>query len=367
MKNHKKPKIFFLKLKQPSYWTKAAESNFVSELRSVGYEIDILEHCDENSNRFTNEVENRVLSYKYDLVITELNHRILPIKLLKVMRQHSNFVLMPNDNALIPFRHKKIARYFDLVWLLDNQNINLFKKWSKNIIHLPWAGNRMLSNFYCPESNQIARVLFIGTPHGSRVKQINRLLANHIPVTIYSNFVLNNTSTIKKRILFPIASVVQHLLIKSGRKIIMGKILSLFHNDEILNNKYLEILPSIEANEMACLYRKYRLSWSSVYARNTGYLSSPLITLNLRSFEIPISGGLQFVARNDELEKYFTDGKDVVFYDEENFVETAKYYLFTVSNTKIIEMKRNAQNNALKNHTWESRFNKIFDILGINH
>jgi spore maturation protein CgeB len=205
--------------------------------------------------------------------------------------------------------------------------------------------------------------LFIGTPHGSRIKQLNILLSNKIPVTIYSDKVSGyNFSNIRKA-LFPLDEILQHLTFKSGRKILLGKILSMFYNDKLLKNEYLEIFPSVKASEMACLYRKYRLSWSSVYARNTGYLKSPLITINVRSFEIPISGGLQFVAHNSELKKYFSDGHDIVFYDSENFVDTARHYLFELSENKIIEMKNSAMKNSLDNHTWGNRFNKIFDIL----
>lgn len=365
MKNRKNPKILYLTSKQPAYWMKAAESNFLRELRSIGYEIEILEFSIDKSNEFYISLKRLIEDYYFDVVLTELNHKVLSISTLNYLKRYTKLLLMPNDNALIPYRHKKVARYFDLVWLLDNQNISLFKKWSANYIHLPWAGSRLFALNPCPHSKQIPRVLFIGSPHGSRIKQINVLLENRIPVSIYSDSVRTNTPSIKKKIFFPLVEIFQHLSIKTGRKIVFGKILSLIYNDKLLENEYLEVFPSIEVSEMTCLYKKYRLSWSSVYARNTGYLKTPLITLNLRSFEIPISGGLQLVARNNELEKYFNDGHDIVFYDEENFIDIAKHYLFDLSEERIIQMKKNAQNNALINHTWEIRFKKIFEILGL--
>lgn len=272
---------------------------------------------------------------------------------------------MPNDNALIPYRHKKVAKFYDLVWLLDNQNVELFKRWGSKCLHLPWAANRLLTENAYSYNNQVSRVLFIGAPHVSRIKQINLLLANKIPVSIYSDKVAGNSSSSEKFALHSLLSFFRNLTISTGRKIILGKMLSFFYSDNLLKNEYLEVFHSVEVDEMMCLYKRYKLSWSSVFARNTGYLKSPLITLNLRSLEIPMSGGLQFVARNDELSKYFSDGHDTVFYGEDNFIDTARHYLFGVDEKQIIEMKTNAQNNALLNHTWENRFKKIFDIMGL--
>lgn len=348
-----------------SYWHNAFENMFLAELTSSNYHIELFEILNSDPIDLNLRLSRKLEIGRFDIVLTsETNNKIFH-STLDLIKSNAKSLLFVTDNALVPFQHRLISKYFDLVWLLDNQNVQLFKKWSANIIHLPWAGNRLFALNSCSYNNQISRVLFIGTPYGSRIKQINVLLSNKIPVTIYSSKIAGEILSSEKNFLFPLMEVFRQLKLNTGRKIIMGKILSLFYNDKLIKNEYLEIFPSVEVSEMIALYKKYRLSWSSVYARNTGYLKSPLVTINVRSFEIPISGGLQFVVRNDELDKYFSDGHDIVFYDKENFVDIARQYLFELCEEKIVQMKKNAQRNALMNHTWENRFKKIFDILDI--
>lgn len=346
-------------------WKEISKNFFYSELIDDGIQVDVfyLEKVLKN-----NTILQTIIDGNYDLCITESNESYFTIEDLVKLREHVATVLFCYDNALIPYRHKRVASFFDLVWLFDNHNISKFEKWGAKYVYMPWAGNRLLSNSKCSFNNQISRILFIGTPHGSRVRQINELLLNKIPVSIYSDNVFKDfkkKQSKKKQLKFPLVEVLQHLSLETGRKILKGKMLSLIRNDNLINNEFLEILPSVDVNEMACLYQKYRLSWSSVFARSTGYLKNPLITINARSFEIPISGGLQFARRNEELSKFFSDGYDIVFYDKNNLIDLAKFYLFELSEDKILEMKRNAQNNALKNHTWGIRFKRIFDILKI--
>lgn len=366
MKSINKIKILLLvDFSADTYWWTAFKNMFLAELAASQYEIEIFDSLGLDLFDLNLRLINKIASGGYYFFLTGTNHKTLFPSTLQEINFFTKSVLFTTDNALIPHQHALIVKYFSLVWLLDNQNISLFKKWGANYIHLPWAGNSFLALDATSYTNQIPRVLFIGTPHGSRIKQINILLDHKIPVSIYSDKIRESILPSKNKFLFSLIDVFQHLTVKTGRKILLGKILSLFYNSKLLENDYLEVFPSVKFERMPYLYKKYRLSWSSVYARNTGYLNSPLITINARSFEIPMSGGLQFVVKNDELDKYFSDGHDIVFYDKENFVEIARQYLFELSEEKIVQMKKNAQRNTLMNHTWENRFKKIFDILDI--
>ena len=72
-----------------------------------------------------------------------------------------------------------------------------------------------------------------------------------------------------------------------------------------------EVAPS---SELYKVYSKYSLALSSTAARNTGVLKHSLYIVNFRSFEIPMSGGLQICQYTDEMAEYFDDGKEIIFY-----------------------------------------------------
>ncbi len=110
------------------------------------------------------------------------------------------------------------------------------------------------------------------------------------------------------------------------------------------------------------------MSLSSTSARNTGILNHPVDIVNLRSFEVPMCGGLQFCAHFDEIAEYFEEGKEIVFYrSNEDMIDKAKYYLKSENKDLRIQMKLAARKRAENEHSWFNRFKKVFDYLGLKY
>lgn len=94
-----------------------------------------------------------------------------------------------------------------------------------------------------------------------------------------------------------------------------------------------------------------------------GY-SKKLMCLKGRDFEVPMSGGLYLTQDNPELSLVYDIGKEILTYkDEKDCVAKIKWLL---SNPAEADKIRTAGRiRALKDHTWEKRFEKIFRLAGI--
>ena len=115
-------------------------------------------------------------------------------------------------------------------------------------------------------------------------------------------------------------------------------------------------------------YSKYALCLSSTSTIHTDILKNPLKVINLRAFEIPMSGGLTICKFNEELSNYFEEDKEIIFYkNDEELLEKAHFYTLKDNTSLVSSMKRAARERAENDHTWWCRFEKVFDRLGINY
>ena len=87
-----------------------------------------------------------------------------------------------------------------------------------------------------------------------------------------------------------------------------------------------------------------------------------LLGVNLRDFEVTMSGGFLITQFNKELPYFFKDGLEVVtFKNEYELVDKIKYYLKNESERK--QISEGGYRRALMQHTWKNRFEKLFDYV----
>lgn len=355
---------YFMQFSSPMFlWQ---NDNIVDELRHHSIYVDIFNPLNFQSLEQANEELVRHISEnEYDLFMTCHSDEVLFIDAIKrIKKLNIPTLLICFDNLLIPYQHKRICRYFDLVWLTSEENQNLFKKWGATTVFLPYAANPY---YYRPSANnEIERVCFIGTPYGSRVNTINELVNSGINVSLFGKPTNGNQpkhemtkgyiKTISDDLRFPI-----------GRKLLLSAVKQRIGKHAILNDKSPYIRHEGFAEDMSLIYSQYALALSTTTARNTGVLKQPVPVVNLRSFEIPMSGGIQFCEYNSELATYFEDEKEIIFYyNEHDMIEKAKYYLRPDNCTIRDNIRANARKRAETEHTWYARFIRIFDILNLS-
>jgi hypothetical protein len=117
---------------------------------------------------------------------------------------------------------------------------------------------------------------------------------------------------------------------------------------------------ALSVEEMVRMYSKSKinLGFGGVAGHKDTYC------LKGRDFEIPMSGGLYLTEYHTELEGCYELGREIVTYtDLEDLVAKLRYLLANPKEAEDIR-KRGTQR-ALREHTWEMRFEQIFSLMGL--
>jgi spore maturation protein CgeB len=103
-----------------------------------------------------------------------------------------------------------------------------------------------------------------------------------------------------------------------------------------------------------------QLNW---FKRLTGRKPPPK-QIKGRNFEIPGCGGFLLTDSAENLEEYFELGKEVVVFDStDDLVDKARYYLNHES--ERCQIAEAGYHRALREHTYELRFNQLFKVMGL--
>lgn len=83
-----------------------------------------------------------------------------------------------------------------------------------------------------------------------------------------------------------------------------------------------------------------------------------------RDFEVPMSGGLYLTEEHEELSRFYEVGKEIVTYlGIEDLIAKIRWLLANPGEAEAIRAAGRAR--ALREHTWEMRFGRVLEILGI--
>lgn len=349
--------------------SKWQQHHFFNELAMNGIIVDLFNPLDYPTIKASNEaLIDYLKNNDIDLFMTPYNEDMLYISSLKMINKLSiPSLLICYDNLVIPYHHKNICKFFDLVWLTSYETEGLFKKWGAKSVFLPYAANPYV--FKPKTNNEVSKVCFIGTPYGSRVNMLNDLTSSSVSVDLFSNACKQGTIANVEEKTSNISSAFINLSkFKYGRRVLLGAIKNKLLNSHTIDNdsNFISFKPPVPVENLGEMYSKYALSLSSTAARNTGSLKNPLHIVNLRSFEIPMSGGIQFCQYNKELASYYMDEKEIIFYNNKNdMIDKAHYYLSDERKALRDEIKRSARLRSEKDHCWMARFQVLFNELGL--
>ena len=94
----------------------------------------------------------------------------------------------------------------------------------------------------------------------------------------------------------------------------------------------------------------------------TSWLHRGVPQVKARHFEIPACGGFMLAGHADDLEKFYTPGKEIAFYEDlDDLVKKIRYYL-THDNERSA-LARAAYERTLRDHTYQKRFEAIFQKI----
>jgi hypothetical protein len=355
---------YFRELNTPMYWWQ--RTHFFSELEQTNFaQIISFNPLNFETVEEANDKLIPAIKQEDDVDIWLHKSTIERIKELGIPT-----ILVCWDNLELPYKHKAIAKSFDLVWLTSIETQYLFEEWGcKNIIFQTYAANpfAFTPNWKQPNPS----IGFIGSPYGSRVNKLNDLLANKIPCSIYSHSLFKknyNTSTGNKSIdiIDTLVKASRYMRFPIGQKVFYSTIQNKLKKKNRLDtgSPFLIKKPSVSDEEMSHLYSNFSLSLNITELRDTYVLKKPIHKIHLRAFEIPMCGGLQLASYNEEIASYFEEDKEIVLYrSKEEMIEKSRFYLDEKNDSIVIKMKQAARKRAQKEHTWVNRFRHAIDHL----
>ena len=348
--------------------------------------IDELKHYNVETILFNSYIYQEISKYQLEIIDFVKKHqseisffitadtgkRIYPETLNELRKLNIPSILLCYDNLSMPYLHQNICKYFDVVWITSRETEGLFKKWGANTIFMPYAANPYM--FYPQNVNEIESVGFIGSIYGARGHKLNQIAYQNIPLNLYTGYSLL-TNQKRKMDKTSILNEIRELVLKSSKLIrfhegrlllkadIKKSVKTIFSSKERLHQA-ININNSPTFEEMNLLYSKFALSLGIIETWNTYLLKNPLFKIHLRTFEIPMCGGLQIVNRTDELREYFEEDKEILLYgSEEEMIDKMKYYLSPDRSKVRLKMKKAARARSEADHTWLRRFEKIENII----
>ena len=367
------------------YYTQEGSSNmsmwqrihFFDELKRHGVEIVTLSDLNIRDWEDANTTVLKMLkSGGYDLFFTaSCRKEHLFIETLKEIRELGiPSLCIRFDNLLIPFFDKELAPYFDLVWLTSIETKRLYDKWNVKTIFAPYAANPYFFKYH--EMPLKRSVCFIGTPYGSRTRMMNSLLSGGINLSLFfgkPKDISGETVRKEKPESLPAVSYgkfqvfFDRLKTWEGRRLLKGTLVNKLKGDiSLIENDNLFKSPSVPFEQICELYSEYALALASTSAVHTDVLKDPLKVINLRNFEIPMSGGIEICRFNQELSGYYEEDKEIIFYrSNEELVDKAKYYTQRATDEEIYSIKQAARKRSEGEHTWYHRFSKVLNELNM--
>ena len=280
-------------------------------------------------------------------------------------------ILLCYDNLQVPFKHRLTAKLYDLVWLTSMETEQLYRKWGATTIYLPYAANpETFRNSHSQTADNEASVAFVGTLYGARMQRIAELSKHAIPVVAYGSGEPPQEilQTPKKVISNP---AVRHIFDLTrtaiGRKCLAGSMKkALCYYEPVPNPAYLIRKKKVSFEHMCQIYSAHRVILGTQEVWNTFVLKSPINKIHLRTFEVPMCGGIHLVNRTPELLSMYEDKKEILCYGSQSeLVDLVKYYLADTQAAARQRIRECARNRSIAEHTWSHRFRKLFHRIGI--
>jgi hypothetical protein len=356
-------------------WYDVFKNQILNELE-IKYSVRVLTLTDYPSITVYRESLISILSSqdRPHVFFTTFSDSVIDKQTIEVVKTYSKTCLLLMDNLQLPFKHLRIAKYYDLVWAFDSNTLRFLSKYKINYIHMPWANN---PNLYTTYDGVIKpKVLYVGSTYGARKKLIWEIANYGFEIDVYNNYhSVNEKKVIEKNrfkqskqleIINSIKTFLQYLRFEEGRKIILSRLIWYFldRKYDIYNNPRICFFEPVEYDDLSELFQSYRMVLTSNKLRSTSLLKYPVSHLTLKNFEITGLGGLMLAEEDIETNKYYNNNQ-IVKFNKKNLVTNLNYFLKIATTDQIVETRNSTSDYVRANHNWVNRFGKLIETLRI--
>jgi len=306
--------------------------SFVEVLREMGHEVHAIDHnvrAKIDKEEFNRSFLSLVKKGKYDLVIIVTHKDEFFPDTLDEAKKYT--VLMAwncdDDWRWKNYSSKWVEHYTYMVTtyrhiLEENKN-----KYS-NLLLSQWGCTGFSEGINSPKDIDIS---FVGQVYGKRIQQISKM-KNFLNFRAYGKGISSNS--VKDKIKKGVAKFLRIPLKK---------------DPFLLSNQ----------TEVKDIWNRSKISFTPLDANR-----SNSIQIKARVFDMGLSGTVMLCTKNPALYEFYEPDKEFIeFENMEECVEKAKYLLKNESKRKSIA--KAYYDRTKKEHLFEYRFKKLFDIMGL--
>jgi spore maturation protein CgeB len=263
------------------------------------------------------KVHARAKKRPFDVVFTYLSgEQVSPETVVKLRGLGAPIVnLALNDKETFVGRVRNghaagardICRHFDLCWTSTADALEKYVVEGAIPLYLPEGAN---PNIHRPfDEEKVYDVSFVGQCYGNRPETISRLRKAGVQVEVFGPG-------------WPNGSLTTEEMVRTWSR------------------------------------SKINLGFGGVLGHRETYC------LKGRDFEVPMSGGLYLTEHHDELIPFYDIGREIVTYkDFGDLLEKIHWLLLEPERAAAIRSE--GRERALREHTWEMRFERVFRLLGV--
>lgn len=285
-------------------------------------------------------------------------------------------VPMVNYNVDMPsqwYRQIRTAGYFDFMLCAQPDYMEDLARYAKRVMYFPMAAMPAANQTHSEKFKKLCDVSFLGTALPYRRRLLSEVSNANVPLSIYGKYWdTENAATYMRsfeKTALDIAYYGWPRLKTEGVKKVFGSLSSriftnMHDNEDVIPAEYIK--GSLETYELPLLFQQSKINIGLTRYAEDDPNKVGRCQMKLRDFEVPMAGGFYLVEKSPGYDEAFVDGEEVVMWQTlPELLEKIHYYLMHEKERREIALK--GYEKAINEHTWENRFNKLFQALGISH
>ena len=293
-----------------------------------------------------NKIYELVKKNRYDLVFFFLFKDEYDLNLLKFIKNELSIptvAWMSDDHWRFDSYSKKLAKYFTLIVTTDKDSLAKYHKNNiYNVFQSQWGFNNFLFKKKKIE-NYIYNISFVGICYGERTNIINFLIKNNLFINCWGyGWQKGRVNQDEMYNIFSESQINLNFSLGSDQ-LSFKKFIKIFLNKDNINK--------IKFN-----------NFSDIFINAKHFLKKTSSQIKARVFEVTGCGGFLLTEYAPYLEQYFDVKKEIaIFYDKKDLKDKINFFLRNSKQSKLIANSGHLR--TINDHTYEKRFNEIFNYL----
>lgn len=260
---------------------------------------------------------------------------------------------------------REISPHYDWCLVPEKFRLNDYEAMGARPLYCQEAAN---PNIYHPyDLPQEFDVTFVGQAYGERPGYIRHLLDCGIDVRVWGygwNGFVPDGPAVAIPLTQRVSRAARKLFTADGRQLLLKNLRGAAGIDRRVTLPPDIVGGPLNDEEMVKLFSRSKINLGFSSCGETHVSGERIVQVRLRDFEVPMSAGFYMVEYLEELEEFFSIGKEIVCYTgPEDLADKIRYYLAHDGERERI--RRAGHERCLRDHSWQKRLTNAFRAMGL--